>query len=84
MTVVTQNAPQHMYAPSRVAATLGTYTASYNTDLSYFNHASKKILFGGGTIANAHIDDEYIDVEDLTQMPSQYRDIVVELLLAVT
>jgi acetylornithine deacetylase len=32
-TVVTQNAPQHMYTPSRAAATFGTYTASYNTDL---------------------------------------------------
>jgi acetylornithine deacetylase/succinyl-diaminopimelate desuccinylase-like protein len=79
-TVLTQNPPPQIYAPPQAAATFGTYIASYNTDLSYFRKAKKKVLFGGGTIANAHIDDEYITLDDLIRMPSQYEAIVQELL----
>lgn len=73
------NPPQIHYAPPRALAAFGTYTAAYNTDLSYFNEASKKVLFGGGTIANAHTEDEYIDLADLRAMPHQYDAIVREL-----
>lgn len=80
LTVITQNAPQRMYAPPNALAALGSYTAAYNTDLSYFRRASKKVLFGAGSIANAHVDDEYIDVAELEALPGQYADIVRELL----
>jgi hypothetical protein len=80
VTVVTQNPPQYMYAPPRALAQLGTYTAAYNTDLSYFKRAGKKVLFGGGTIANAHVADEYIEIDELEAMPRQYAAIVRELL----
>lgn len=76
----TRNPPQVHYAPPRALATFGSYTAAYNTDLSYFRHAEKKVLFGGGTIANAHVEDEYIDLKDLEAMPNQYEMIVGELL----
>jgi acetylornithine deacetylase/succinyl-diaminopimelate desuccinylase-like protein len=80
VSVLAQNPPPPIYAPPQAAATFGTYVASYNTDLSYFLRAKKKVLFGGGTIANAHIDDEYITLDDLVQMPLQYEAIVQELL----
>jgi acetylornithine deacetylase/succinyl-diaminopimelate desuccinylase-like protein len=69
-----------MYAPPNATAKFGTYTASYNTDLSYFKNAGKKILFGGGTIADAHIDDEFIEIAALASMPLQYEEIIHELL----
>lgn len=78
--VVTSNGPQRMYAPPRALAALGSYTAAYNTDLSYFARASKKVLFGAGSIANAHVEDEYIEVAALRALPGQYADIARELL----
>lgn len=78
--VVASNGPLRMYAPPRALAALGSYTAAYNTDLSYFARASKKVLFGAGSIANAHVADEYIEVAALRALPGHYADIVRELL----
>lgn len=69
-----------MYAPPRAAARFGTFHAAYNTDLSYFERAAKKVLFGGGTIADAHVEDESIALEELAAMPAAYVAIVRELL----
>jgi acetylornithine deacetylase/succinyl-diaminopimelate desuccinylase-like protein len=80
VTVVTYNPPQRMYAPPRALAAYGTYTAAYNTDLSYFRRAGRKVLFGGGSIANAHVSDEYIELADLDALPAQYEAIARELL----
>jgi hypothetical protein len=78
--VISMTPPLQIYAPPRSAAEFGTFIASYNTDLSYFSQAKKIVLFGGGSILNAHTDDEYILLEELTQMPAQYEFIVRELL----
>lgn len=78
--VLSANDPLEMYAPPVAAAAYGTYVASYNTDLSYFQSSGNKVLFGGGSISTAHSDNEYIDLGALEQMPLQYQSIVHELL----
>lgn len=80
VTPITHNDPLYMFTPLKAADAFGTYVAKYNTDLSYFRTVGKKVLFGGGNIINAHIRDEYIDLEDLERMPEQYAQIVEELL----
>lgn len=80
VTGIKHNSPQRMYAPPRALEKFGTFHAAYNTDLAYFERAAKKVLFGGGTIANAHVEDEYIEIDHLEAMPLQYETIVKELL----
>ncbi|CAJ0575325.1 unnamed protein product, partial [Mesorhabditis spiculigera] len=60
-----------------------TIAASFNTDLSYFDGLAKLkgvYLFGGGSITNAHSDDEFIVKSDLTAAVDTYEQLITALL----
>lgn len=78
--VVRSNDAMRFYVPG-VARTLGTTTVAYNTDLPYYRGATSKIvLFGAGSIHQAHTVNEYIERKELERLPELYRQIAQELL----
>lgn len=65
----------------KLAKKVGTTTVAYNTDVPFFKgHAVRTVLFGGGSIFQAHTDDEYIDRDELEQLPSLYEEIARQLM----
>lgn len=79
--VVTRNEAMELYAPSASAAEFGTCSVSYNTDIPYYKGGyDKAILFGAGSIEQAHTEDEWISTKDLLELPYQLERIVKEML----
>lgn len=66
----------------KISTHLGTISVAYNTDVPYFRgETSKVVLFGGGSIHQAHTDNEYIAIDQLERLPELYQNIANELLL---
>lgn len=79
--VLKMNDAMEFYVPSVVASKVGNTTVAYNTDMPYYQgKLSRVVLFGGGSIHQAHTAKEYIEVEQLEKLPSLYVEIVRELL----
>eukprot|EP00871_Galdieria_phlegrea_P003062 jgi/Galph1/3757/GphlegSOOS_G2423.1 len=56
------------------------FVAKYNTDIPYARFYRKALLFGAGSILDAHTAEEKIAVEDLRNLPQEYKKIVTTLL----
>ncbi|PXF45168.1 Peptidase M20 domain-containing protein [Gracilariopsis chorda] len=79
--IVTRNEPLAYFVPPNVAAQYGTCTVAYNTDVPYYKaRYSRAVLFGAGSIEQAHKDDEWISIEELRKLPHQLESIVSEIL----
>lgn len=67
------------YVPN-LAKKVGTTAVAYNTDIPFFKGRTvRTVLFGGGSIFQAHTEDEYIDRVELEQLPLLYEEIVQQL-----
>lgn len=75
------NDPMVFYVPDHIKHKVGTTEVAYNTDLPYYKgECEKMILFGAGSIHQAHTDDEYIEIKELIKLPGLYVDIIHEIL----
>lgn len=69
------------FVPRGAGERLGTVSVSYNTDVAYWKgEYSRAVLFGAGSIHEAHTDDEYVSVEELEMLPERLASIVKEVL----
>ncbi|KAI6182835.1 Peptidase M20 family and Peptidase M20, dimerization domain-containing protein [Aphelenchoides bicaudatus] len=60
-----------------------SYTVAFNTDIPYYKRKDELkgvYLFGGGSITNAHGDDEHILIEELEKAVDVHVDLVTKLL----
>lgn len=74
--------PIPLHVPPRFHKIMGgdTIKVAYNTDLPYYQGKFKHmVLFGAGSIEQAHTDGEFVDIEELSKLPRLYRLIVDEL-----
>ena len=70
------NAPQFMVVPDSAPSTV----VAFNTDVPHLSNLGKPLLFGPGSIRDAHGADEYIAKRDLTAAIDVYCDTVMALL----
>lgn len=67
--------------PQRMGNELGEVDVAYNTDVAYWKGGYRSaILFGAGSIAHAHTDDERVSEEELDRLPGRLERIVSEVL----
>ncbi|CAN8061671.1 unnamed protein product [Agarophyton chilense] len=79
--IISRNEPLEFFAPPKAAARFGTCHVAYNTDVPHYKGGYKKaVLFGAGSIEQAHTEDEWVYVEQLEKMPKQLEAIISELL----
>lgn len=79
--IVTRNEPLDYFVPPMAAERYGTCTVAYNTDVPYYKAPySRAVLFGAGSIEQAHKQDEWISIEELRRMPLHLESIVSEIL----
>lgn len=79
--ILTKNDALEFFVPKSVAKIVGTTVVAYNTDVPYYQGKVKKVvLFGAGSIAQAHRDHEWVEVKELNKLPGLYIQIVEELL----
>ncbi|GJQ09568.1 hypothetical protein GpartN1_g1359.t1 [Galdieria partita] len=57
-----------------------TFVAKYNTDIPYAKFYHKALLFGAGSILDAHTSQERISLDDLRKLPESYIHIANKLL----
>ncbi|KAI0564512.1 Peptidase M20 [Gracilaria domingensis] len=79
--IITRNEPVTFHVPAKAALRFGTAQVAYNTDVPYYKGGYKNaVLFGAGSIEQAHTQDEWICIEQLQRLPQQMQVIVSELL----
>ncbi|EME27145.1 acetylornithine deacetylase [Galdieria sulphuraria] len=59
-----------------------TFVAKYNTDIPYAKFYRKALLFGAGSILDAHTSQEKISLDDLGKLPEFYVQIAKKLLFS--
>jgi acetylornithine deacetylase len=72
------NPPQKMFVPNGAPSTV----VSFNTDVPHLSSLGKPMLFGPGSILDAHGADEKIGKKDLLEAVGMYYRTVAELLRA--
>jgi acetylornithine deacetylase/succinyl-diaminopimelate desuccinylase-like protein len=74
------NPPVDLYSPPSVPIEQTTIVA-FNTDVAYFKSATtKSLLYGPGSITDAHSAWEYVRVADLRAACVVYEKTIIELL----
>ena len=69
-----------LFTPNTIPADKTTIVA-FNTDIAYFHSPlTKNILFGPGSITDAHSDWEYVKEADMHKACIVYEQLVAELL----
>lgn len=76
ITVARGNPPQHMIVPEGERSAV----VSFNTDVPWLPNLGKPLLFGPGSILDAHGKDERIAKRDLLAAVETYEAMVVSLL----
>jgi acetylornithine deacetylase len=76
ITVARGNAPQFMVVPDGAPSTV----VAFNSDVPHLGNLGKPLLFGPGSIRDAHGADEYIVKGDLIAAIDVYCDTVAGLL----
>jgi acetylornithine deacetylase len=69
------NPPQHMFVPDGVEPVI----VAFNTDVPWLSSLGKPMLFGPGSILDAHGENEKIGKKDLLESVRTYRDTVASL-----
>lgn len=78
--ILKMNDAMDFYTPD-VSSQVGTTTVAYNTDVPYYQGiTSRVVLFGAGSIHQAHTAEEYIDKPQLEALPLLYQRIAQQLL----
>ena len=70
------NPPQHMIVPDGAPSTV----VAFNTDVPWLSNLGKPLLFGPGSILDAHGANEKIKKKDLLAAVDTYRDTVAALM----
>lgn len=69
------------FVPEKMGEKLGTVGVNYNTDVAYWRGGYREaILFGAGSIHEAHTEDEYVNDAELEMLPGRLVSIVEEVL----
>jgi acetylornithine deacetylase len=76
VTLARGNAPQFMIVPTGAPSTV----VAFNTDVPHLSNLGKPLLFGPGSILDAHGANEFIAKRDLIAAIDVYCDTVAELL----
>ena len=76
ITLARGNAPQFMVIPEGAPSTV----VSFNSDVPHFHALGKPLLFGPGSILDAHGPGERISKRELLAAIDVYRDTVLKLL----
>jgi len=76
ITVARGNAPQFMVVPAGEPSQI----VSFNTDVPWLTNLGKPLLFGPGSILDAHGKNEKISKKDLLASVSTYEQMVISLL----
>lgn len=75
------NDPINLFVPPCMAVRQNVTTVAYNTDIPYYGRDTRfNVLFGAGSIHQAHSVNEYIDVGQLRELPGLYRTLTDEML----
>ncbi|KNC79924.1 hypothetical protein SARC_07695 [Sphaeroforma arctica JP610] len=77
--VITKNDPVDMTYVNDLITGFDFGTACFNTDIPYFNFDGKAVLYGHGSITDAHCPREYIALKDLKSLVPAYVDLVKQL-----
>ncbi|HEY6844172.1 MAG TPA: M20/M25/M40 family metallo-hydrolase [Thermoanaerobaculia bacterium] len=75
ITLARGNAPQFMFVPDGAPSTV----VAFNTDVPHLSNLGKPLLFGPGSILDAHGADEFILKRDVTAAVDVYCDTVTQL-----
>ena len=70
------NPPQHMIVPEGAPS----HVVAFNTDVPHLRSLGKPLLFGPGSILDAHGKDEKIAKKDLLAAVGTYEEMVISLL----
>lgn len=82
--LIRHNDPIEYFVPE-ISKKVGTTIVAYNTDIPFYKGPTKRlVLFGGGSIFQAHSNNEFIDRNELEQLPHLYEQIAQELLDEMT
>lgn len=76
LTVARGNPPQMMLVPEGQKSAV----VAFNTDVPWLGNLGKPLLFGPGSILDAHGENERIGKEELMQAVTTYEEMVVALL----
>src|SRR5881409_1298133 len=76
ITVARGNAPQFMVVPDGAPSTV----VAFNTDVPHLGNLGRPLLFGPGSILDAHGANEFITKRDLNAAVETYCDTVISLL----
>lgn len=77
ITVARGNVPQFMHVPEGRPSTV----VAFNTDVPWLSSLGKPILFGPGSILDAHGVDEKISKRELVSAVTVYEQLVMDLLV---
>ena len=75
ITVARGNVPQFMHVPEGRHSTV----VAFNTDVPWLSNLGKPLLFGPGSILDAHGVDERISKRELVEAVDTYEQLVVDL-----
>lgn len=75
VTLARGNAPQFMVVPDGAPSTI----VAFNTDVPHLGNLGKPLLYGPGSILDAHGANERIRKSDLLDAVTTYRDTVLQL-----
>lgn len=78
--VVSENHPVNMSYVTNLVKGFKFGPVSFNTDIPYFSFTGKAVLYGHGSITDAHCPREYISLNDLVALPAAYINIASQLL----
>lgn len=70
--VIKMNDAMEFFVPP-IAEEIGSIIVAYNTDVPYYKgELGRAVLFGAGSIAQAHTMDEFVEKEQLKKLPALY------------
>lgn len=75
MRVLTASDPQHLYVPPGAPEC----NVGYGSDIAHLRPLGIPLMYGPGSIFQAHTEDEWIEIDDLLAAQQVYRDICVKL-----
>lgn len=79
--ILKMNDAMDFYTPEKVGLEVGTTQVAYNTDVPYYQGAIRRaVLFGAGSIHQAHTEQEYIETKQLERLPMLYERMARDLL----
>jgi len=77
--VLTQNDPVDMSYVKNLISGFEFFSASFNTDIPFLKFDGKAVLYGHGSICDAHCPREFISLNDLKSLVGRYKELALQL-----